>query len=202
MAIDAQHVQAAFGCGDCGPQGELWAAYTVLPGSAPFAVLLGAQLKASYTLDLHQLSLQATEQSAWVAYEANSTTTLLELSPSGAANAIDFTACGKWDFQTWALAPVDAASGFALLGEQSKWVPVSATRFSELEHSVSTGRSGAAVTAKGIFREEIEVSWYHRLIDGFQTVVKCTVGESGTVRVSMEQSDGKFGGYCGGEQVY
>ncbi len=30
MAIDSQHVQAAFKCDGCGPQGELWATYSAL----------------------------------------------------------------------------------------------------------------------------------------------------------------------------
>ena len=42
-----------------------------------------------------------------------------------------------------------------MLGEQSKWVPVSAARFSELSY----GSDGASVVATGMAGEQVGVSW-------------------------------------------
>ena len=64
-------------------------------------------------------------------------------------------ACGKWDFQHHAVSPV-LGNGWSLLGEQSKWVPVSAARFHGLtwwsdESDDGTGAAtGASVIATGI----------------------------------------------------
>lgn len=95
-----------------------------------FTVVLGAVLSndraVSYAADLNLATGRK-----YVAYEANTTSTV-----TVGADSIAFKECGKWDFQVWAIAPVLAnsgsASGWTLLGEQSKWVPVSAARFSEL----------------------------------------------------------------------
>ena len=61
----------------------------------------------------------------YVHYEANATSTV------SSTPTIALKACGKWDFQLHAVAPV-LDNGWALLGEPSKWVPVSKARFDSL----------------------------------------------------------------------
>jgi len=215
MAINAQHVQAAFGCAPnaaCGPQGEVWATYTAMGSSdlPPFAVVLAAQLKAPFTLGLDHLDLGPSSETVdWVAFETNSSASLVPIK-SGSSSAITLRACGKWDFELWALAPWDrAASGFVLLGEQDKWVPVSAARFSRLEFARTPSEQRAAVTAKGTLGETVHVAWAWG--DDAETAPRrltlaCTVPVGGTVVVSIaygaKPSVGKaFKGFCDGVET-
>jgi hypothetical protein len=222
MAIDAQHVQAAFGCdgSSCGPTGEVWATSSHV-GTAkmpPHAVVLAATLKAPYELQLGALKLgSAAEGVDWVGYEANTTASLHPIAAGASSKVAALPPCGKWDFQVWALAPWDrAASGFAFVGEQAKWVPASAARFSQLEFSSVFGTSGVAlqqgaVTAKGTFGEVVEVTWAWGTDMNAplqRHTFACTVPSSGAVRMTMiygarPSTDPKaFHGYCGGEYVY
>lgn len=195
MKVDSNHIQAAFQCDNCGPKGELWATTTTLAGNEPFSVVMGATLKENYKMALQELGLGNTK-SSWVGYEANATASLVDVS-----QGISFKACGKWDFQIWAFAAFDPNSGFALLGEQSKWVPVSRARFSDLEHSSSMTSSGhwqeAAVTAKGSYGEELVVSWAHSESGLKPITIKCTIPESSTIRIRVTRTDKSFNTYCG-----
>jgi hypothetical protein len=81
-------------------------------------------------------------------------------------------------------------NGWALLGEPSKWVPVSAARFRDLEYDSTAGTS-CSVTAVGPEGEMIEVAWL-KPGDTTPTVVKCTIprGSAVSVRIGTANPEG------------
>ena len=99
-------------------------------------------------------------------------------------DSIGFKACGKSDFQHWAVAPV-LGNGWALLGEQSKWVPVSAARFSELSWSET---AGASVVATGDEGEEITVAWAKPGSSAEPVVVKCIIPRGSKALIGTDGS--------------
>ena len=184
------------------PRSQVWATYTRLTTSAPFAVVLSANLKSAHKLELRELELGKEGGAAdYVAFEANSTevTPLVQAPPL--SPAIPLKVSGKWDFEVWALSPWDrAASGFALLGETDKRVPVSAARFSQLSYSLSstTDASGtaqptyeASVVAKGTYSETVSLAWawgtdIHKAPQ--RVTQACTLPSNGIVRFTMAYS--------------
>jgi hypothetical protein len=50
-------------------------------------------------------------------------------------------------------------NGWTLIGEQSKWVPVSAARFSQLAYATDGSSNTASVVIEGSFGEVVDVSW-------------------------------------------
>jgi hypothetical protein len=99
-----------------GPEGEVWVTHTKLDGHH-FGVVLAAELKSDYSFSIAtDMGMNSTGK--YVSYEANTTSTV-SMSPT-----ILLKACGKWDFQLHAVAPT-LDNGWTLLGEPSKWVPVS-----------------------------------------------------------------------------
>ena len=101
-------------------------------------------------------------------------------------------ACRKWDFQIFAVAPV-LDDGWVLLGEQSKWVPVSNARFSQLSFSSDGADTHASVIAEGSFGELVSVSW---LAPGASApaVVTCLVGQGSKSQVEIGSKS--MGGKC------
>lgn len=195
MAIEAQHIQAAFGCNGCGPQGEVWSTSTQL-GKMPHKVIMGADLQENYQMPLEALGSNNSVE--MIVYEANSTSKLERLN---AKTGIEFKACKKWDFQIWAAAPVDQATGLALVGEQDKWVPVSKARFSNLKFSsVSTGGSTeqiGSVVARGSAGEVVKVTWVMVTSAGVDdTTVSCEMHQSGVVEVAVKYTQGTWGRRC------
>ena len=104
--------------------------------------------------------------------------------------SLTLKACKKWDFQLWSLSPV-LSSGWALLGETNKWVPVSKARFHDLATARNGKGSSVSVTAKGPEGEKISVAF---LAPGATTptVVECTIprGSSVSVRVGTANKAG------------
>ena len=82
-----------------------------------------------------------------------------------------------WDFSFYSIAPV-FANGWALLGEQDKWISVSADRFTD----VTTLSNGLVVKLRGTPGEVVNVSFKK---PGQETplVVSCTVPQSSTVKI-------------------
>lgn len=182
MTVDKVHAAKAFG--SLSGQNEVWQTTTTLDG-AVFSVVMGATLDTEIRLDIAQdLGLAG----SYVAYEANAT------SKVPTAKSVTLQPCGKWDFQLYALAPV-LGNGWTFLGEQDKWVPVSAARFSDLmfASSKSGADSSASVIATGSEGEVINVSW---LAPGLSTptVVSCTI--AGGSKVYVEVSTAHPTGVC------
>jgi len=191
MAVNGQHVQAAFGEG--GPTGEVWTTYTTLPGQTPHAVVLAAEQTAAFPLDLSLLDLQLdpNRMPPMIGFEAN-TTDALKVFSWTSPSSVQLQPSGKWEFQVWAFAPWDhTGTGFALIGEQDKWVPVSNARFSDMQFSTTDTEHQASVTAQGTPGEVLMVTWAHGE-DGNtvlkRLVVSCTVPSNGKVAIAVARS--------------
>jgi hypothetical protein len=191
MMIDAAHVHKAFrneeigSSATAGPDGEVWATHSVL-GSHVFGVVMGAVLRSDYTLSIaHDLGMGSGPH---VYYEANATSNV-----SRGSSSIAMKACGKWDFQLYAVAPV-LPNGWTLLGETNKWVPVSSARFQDLAFSTSSSSSlstSASVTALGQEGERISVAWLAPKSTN-PTVVECIIprGNSVLIHISTDELSG------------
>lgn len=167
---------------------EIWTTHTTLD-SYTFAVMLAANIDEDRTVSFADLGMVGPS----VAFEANTTDALMSVMSS---DSIAIKACGKWDFQHWALAPV-FANGLALVGEQNKWVPVSNARFSNLKWYGTSGSDvGAAVDASGPQGETIQVSWAQSG-NAKPIVVECTIPQGDSARISIDIKGGKVMTTCG-----
>ena len=168
--FDADAAKAELSARQYSTSDEIWATHTTLDGNT-FAVVMGATLASDTTVSLAgDLGLAGND---YLAFEQNSTDSVIH------ATSIDLKACGKWDFQIWSISPI-LGNGWALLGEQSKWVPVSAARFSQL-----TWDSGgtASVVATGHEGEVVEVAWAKKA--GATVVARCVIPRGSSVLVSV-----------------
>lgn len=181
MQLDRFQVGKAFGT--VGNTDQAWVTTTTLPDTEPFAVLMGATLSKDVDVSLADMGLAA---KTYVAYEANTTSTVVSLSGS---STISLKACGKWDFQLWALAPV-LGNGWTLLGEPSKWVPVSAARFHSLAYDSNGADTEASVIAVGPEGEKIEVAWLAPSATT-PTVVSCVIPRGSAVSVQIGSNNPK-----------
>ena len=165
-----------------GPDGEVWVTHTTLSGFK-FGIAMAAKLNADYTLSLEKdMELNS---SAHVHYEANATNSLAH------TPTIVLKACDKWDFQLHAVAPT-LPNGWTLLGEPSKWVPVSNARFRDLSYAKESSGTSVSVTAMGPSGENIEVAF---LSPGGSTptIVKCVIpdGSDVSIQISTASPEGK-----------
>mmetsp|Transcript_48976 Transcript_48976/g.106369 ORF Transcript_48976/g.106369 Transcript_48976/m.106369 type:complete len:189 (+) Transcript_48976:41-607(+) len=166
-AIDEYFVAKSFGSD--GPDGEVWTATSFMLGGR-YVNVLSVDLTTAYPLDHRHLG-----DGPVVVYEANSTATPtlitqdqpLKLSPSD-----------KYSFESWSVSPV-AANGWALLGEQSKWVPVSPARFVSLDVDGKT----MTVQLNGVEGETTGIAF--RAPDGSVVEVPCTFGPAGSATVTV-----------------
>eukprot|EP00054_Salpingoeca_dolichothecata_P014018 m.78605 g.78605 ORF g.78605 m.78605 type:complete len:753 (+) comp20774_c0_seq2:47-2305(+) len=142
-AIDAFYSYQAF---RDGANGEVWSTFTDL--GVRFSYVLSVNLMAAYNLTIKELGYGELNQ--LVAYEANTTTTLHSVT---AQKPLPLRVSDKLNFQVFTLAPI-LSSGWALLGQADKWVPVSKDRFGSL---VMTS-TGFSVRIKGSPKEEVSVS--------------------------------------------
>lgn len=163
-AIDADIVGRTFPSA-AATTGPVYATYSFVGGAVydsilaadlpqPFAVAPANLAGVRADLALRDSSRPLRERLAWpapahaapaaaaaasVAYSVNTSSMALGslvVQPFDAAHPISLAACAEADFQVWHTAPV-FANGWALLGELSKWVPVSPQRVAAVEASDS-----------------------------------------------------------------
>jgi hypothetical protein len=145
---------------------------------------MGVVLKSDYTMKLSEADLDEpghTHATKYVSYESNATSTFVT------TDSIAFKACDRWDFQVWAHAPV-LENGWVLLGEPSKWVPVSNARFQDLTLNMDGNTASASVTARGPPGEAITVAW---LAPGEFTkplLANCVMPAGGAVNVRVSNA--------------
>jgi len=107
-----------------------------------------------------QASVGDGEGNGWqfVGFEANSTH---NLSIVDAQNPLRVPSSDKSSFQLWNLSPI-LPNGWALLGEQEKWVAVSSVRFDQLSElddgDDHDDDDGISVLVNGVEGEEVQVS--------------------------------------------
>ena len=190
MVIDAVHKAKAFGSGGGGGSGDqVWATHTELSGQT-FGVVMGATLESDRAFSMRDVGLDPS--TSYMGYESNSTATMVPFYSSlQGGTQLRLHKCGKWDFQVWALAPV-LPNGWTFVGEQEKWVPVSATRFSKLEYWKSgPASSGVSVVAAGHKGETIHVTFAAPAAIAAAaaapttTTVSCTIPEGSTVAIKI-----------------
>jgi hypothetical protein len=115
-----------------------------------------------------------------VAYAVNTTSmTLGAVQPFDAAHPIPLLACGVDDFQLWHTAPVHA-SGWAFLGELTKYVPVSAIRVA----SVSVMGTDLLVHVTGEAGEAVPLTFWEQAT-GQVTTLSCVLGAAGEATAAM-----------------
>ena len=87
---------------------------------------------------------------------------------------LDIAECSVTDFQYWSLAPI-LPSGWALLGELNKVLPVSETRFVNL---ITANGDIHVVYLSGVPGEKVPVTVYDA-VTGSTEVHTCTISSSG-----------------------
>ncbi len=141
--LDSAFVGEALGIDGC-PVGEAWSAPSMVSGrryTTAFAAVMGSDYK------LGQVELGYDKDANLIAFEANATTSLVSM-------PLTLKKCEKFDFQLYNIVPRES-NGWALLGEQSKWISVSPNRFLEV---TSTDESLDAIV-QGTPGETVTVSF-------------------------------------------
>lgn len=131
-----------------GFSGEVWTSFTII-GERTWYHVFGANLSAPYNIPASELEVAG---NYW-AYDSSPAGNF-SLEPFSSSSALALPACGLLDFQLWHLAPV-LASGWTLLGELGKWVPVSPQRFVQIEET----ESSLVLTLRGAPGEVVEISF-------------------------------------------
>lgn len=213
-SVDSGFARRAFGDGSAGPAGVVMTTYSAI-GGLRFDAILAAALNDTYHVSSRDLAPTRPEHDAaeagrsgpqrgFVAY-----THAFAGGPSGSAAILNVTArgpfqaasdlrlpvgpCGRADFELWYTSPV-LPGGVVLLGELSKWVPVSPQRvltIASLEGSGETrvqvqGGVGEVVALAFATLADLEA---HRPI----TTVQCRMPQSGVAvaRVVVEHATGR-----------
>lgn len=199
--VDAAAVGRAFPSFADAPQGELYATYSYLTGGFIWDHVFAANLTSAYLLRPRVLAPTRADvslrtrwqgdvlldrlspEAASVVYALNTTTLALDsLSvafPFDDAHPATLPACGLLDFGLFHTAPV-FGNGWALLGELSKWVPVSDARFSD----VSVDGATISATVAGAVGEIVSVTLYDTSA-GKAFTINCSIPESGRATVSV-----------------
>jgi len=130
-----------------------------------------------------------------LAYTLNSTSmdlsTLQVQYPFDDSHPIVLPSCGVTDFSLWHTAPLFALGspgGVALLGELTKFVPVSEARFYDLQ----VGGDGISVGVSGLAGEYVGISFWVESTESV-TTVQCTISGSGRSTLRFIP---KEGGIC------
>ena len=184
FALDSQVAQLALGAG--GPTGHVWSGFSVVARQL-YSVLFAASLEgAPYNIMPQALGAPFSDAgvvdnaTSWVAFESNSTASLIDFSadkPIVLKPKVAGKTDSPWDFSFYSIAPV-FSNGWALLGEQDKWISVSADRFSD----VTTLSNGLVVKLRGTPGEVVNVS-FKKPGANTPVVVSCTVPQSSTVKI-------------------
>ncbi|XP_063423508.1 uncharacterized protein LOC134707561 isoform X1 [Mytilus trossulus] len=194
-AIDKQIIKAALLMTD-GPQGEVWSTFSTINGlpNTSFGIVLVADLTGSYNLHPSDTGLSfqharvVSHQSPlkWAHFDAN--------------NTLQLSGCTILDFCLYYFStPILLQSGkiVYILGEQSKWVPVSPQRITKIDvlsdtlHLHINGTSSETITMNFIIDDQLKpvtctVSKNINLyIDAVKSVCSNTLPTSIAARTSL-----------------
>ncbi|VDI03306.1 Hypothetical predicted protein [Mytilus galloprovincialis] len=159
-AIDKQIIKAALLLTD-GPQGEVWSTFSTIDGlpNATFGIILVADLTGSYNLHPSDTGLSF-QHARVVSYQSP-----LKWSNFDAKNTLQLSGCTIVDFCLYYFStPILLQSGkiVYILGEQSKWVPVSPQRITKIEvlpdtlHLHINGTSSETITMNFIVDDKLK----------------------------------------------
>ena len=159
-----------------GPAGHVWSTHTMV-GASRFDVVFSTEVTAAYDLKLSELNVALGVRAATVAFvhdpfrtAAPAVATFDEATP---LHIMPFAA--EPDFALHAASAVES-NGWSLLGELNKWVPVSASRFSQ----IGVDGDDLVATCMGSAGETVKVSFAK---GGKVTTVSCTFTDT-TLKVS------------------
>ena len=172
-ALDSTFARRAFGV--AGPDGELWASSTSLSGHV-WDHVISPRLDADYEVQAAELDSSGDPATSRVLYSNDDVTKFAPFS------TLKVTKHEKTALQLWHTAPV-LSSGFALLGETGKWVPVSSRRFSHLD----TTANGFSVQLNGAVGEKVDVAIAMPTSPARTQLVSCVLGASGNALLSVPQ---------------
>ncbi len=124
-------------------------------------------------------------QAMWLAYEAN-TTSSLHLMSTALTEPLQLSTSDEYSFQYFTLAPVplivqQQRHGFVFLGEKNKWIGASSARFTSI--TTSGGPTSLRVELRGASGEDLTLL-VARLPGLTVTEVNCSVGE--TLQATLE----------------
>ena len=177
--------------------GEIYATYTLLGGAGGYFWdhALVAEVQGAVSLspsDFVGIRADASLRSGGapsspttgttVAYSINATTfatSTLAVHVFSESQPLVLVPNGLYDFAVWHTAPV-FSSGWALLGDLSKYVPTSEQRFS----NVQVTQTGATVDVRGSPGESVSVTWWSNMT-GTTTTVVCVLTEADYATVSV-----------------
>lgn len=193
LALDTQIRRLAFGAG--GPDGQVWSTSSEV-GGRTYHQLLVAQLREAYTCREWPPPPGDTEDASQAAPTRLVISNADGVAPTTAV-AIDGTvgvalaANDRVDFELLHASPV-LPNGWSLLGETSKWVPVTSQRVV----SIALADKAVEVAVRGVDGEAVSLSFAFsaevaagkRLLAGTRlavTTTTCILPESGMARISM-----------------
>lgn len=188
--IDASFHGMAFGMdGSTGslspPHGTIMATSSVI-GQHEHGLVLAADLAKSYDLalsGLFWLGGKSARAQRYVVFESNvtrrsGTSQVQIVEVSGTTGIVVLPPSDKVNFTLHSLAPV-TQSGWAMMGELTKWVPAASMRFK----AVDSSSHDLVAEIEGSVGEVVEVSFFHATTRVLVTV-DCTLGATETAHVS------------------
>lgn len=182
-SIDATFAFRAFGRD--GPDGEVVASHSDI-GDFRFYHILAANLKTPYSIKPSGLSPDASASGSLVFKHmpGNATAPASVISkPFSDADPVSLAACGKGDFQLVHTTPVLPNTDLVLLGELSKWVPLSPQRVQNIAFATEGAKNVFTISMRGASGEKVEM-WFADG-EGKLSKVACTLSHAGTATLTM-----------------
>ena len=140
-------------------------------------MILAADLKQPYSLSLYDLPKPAnvTKTDYFMAYRFSFDGKIETVSK--VEYELQIPSCERKDFQYWILAPA-VSEDVVFLGEMSKVIAVSRTRF----RSITYGNSTATVVMKGVPSEKVTLAMvYNKEVE----TLECVIPSSGSATVTL-----------------
>ncbi|XP_050403537.2 uncharacterized protein LOC126819480 [Patella vulgata] len=171
-AIDSQIYQSAFGSG--GPIGEVWTTYSNIGiiDERHFGIILAAEIKNTFHLTPSLAGFG--NITGYKVFYMNNPQQLFDFTEN---SPITITPeCTNVEFCVYYISPIIKTSPeIVILGELSKWVPVSPQRVQEINQS-----DDIIITITGKQSESVTFSFS---VDGVIRSINCVLGSSGTAQI-------------------
>ena len=169
---------------DDGCDGLVWSSESLVGSDFASAHLLAALVTSPCKVAISELGPSSAP--SYVVWESNTTTTLQTLSPSDQIPIPADAPLGGWGFSLFHVVPTLGSTGWAFLGEQSKWVPTSHNRYTNIAYS----SQDITVSVVGASSEVVVSSFASP--QGVVHVAPCTLPPSGSVTLSFSLDTQSF----------
>ena len=166
-----------------GPNGEVWSSVSIIDDNIYYYYIFAAELSNQFTIYPKDFIFDNNQVNQYLVYEANKTSDFMQFNNS---NGIKIDKCGLYDFRLYTVVPIygTVSNQWYLSGEIDKWITVSSQRFTKIK-LINNG--GISVNVIGGFNETINVAFVQYNTNK-QQIVKCTIGESKTITITMPQA--------------